>query len=87
MSPGHPDYLAGTRIATTTLRNSGGTWSRTSLLSQNSEQTSLTGFFAGLREWSATVKARSPPTMLKIADLKTDPLRLSGEQSLRPNRA
>ena len=68
MSPGHPDYLAGTRIATTTLRNSGGTWSRTSLLSQNSEQTSLTGFFAVLREWSATVKARPPPIKRPVSE-------------------
>ena len=51
MNPIPPDYLAG------------GTWRRPPLLSQNSEmKANLTGFFAGLREWSATVKARPPPS-------------------------
>ena len=57
MSPTHPDYLAG------------GTWCRPSLLSQNSEmKANRTKFFAGLREWSATVKARPPPIKRPVSE-------------------
>lgn len=47
----------------------------------------LTNSFAVLREWRAKENLRPPPCTLQFVKQQTDPLRLSGEQSLHPNQA